>query len=89
MLKVAFQFMPCKVLVSMYHAFVMSHTLYGVLVWEKMFSSYLHPVNKMFYNRGIRITLGKTYEHVPPLAAELTVLLLDDLYKYFSCIYSC
>ena len=34
-LKVASQLMPREILVSMFHAFVMSHILYGVFVWEK------------------------------------------------------
>ena len=74
-------------LVTMFHAFIMLHIRYGIIIWGNTFCTYLHPLN-MLYKTASRITLNQPYlEHVPPLAITFHVLLFDDLFKYHCSIF--
>ena len=46
--------MSHSVLKTMFHAFIMSHVRYGIVIWDNIFNSYLHPIH-VVCNKAIRI----------------------------------
>ena len=76
-----------SILIAIFHAFIVSHIRYDILIWGNTFCTYLHPIN-MLYKKAIRITLNQLYlEHMPPLAIKLHILPFDDLFKYHCSIF--
>ena len=54
LLKVASLYISGSVLMTMFHAFIMSHFHYGFVICGNTFNSYLHPIH-MMYIKAIRI----------------------------------
>ena len=45
--------MSHSLLMTMFHAFIISHVHYGIVIWGNTFNSYLHPIH-MIYNKAIK-----------------------------------
>jgi hypothetical protein len=87
MIKVARMYMPRTVLMSMFHAFIMSHLRYGVLVWGNTFTTYIYRV-KVLFNKAIRIILNvPPVTHMLPLLCKLQLLSVDDIYFFNCCVF--
>ena len=51
MLTVASYYFPHNVLPMMFHAFIISHIRYEILIWGNTFLTYLHPI-RVLYNKA-------------------------------------
>ena len=82
LIRVASRCVPRSVLLSLYYAYFNSHIMYNLLIWGSTYTTYLQPI-RVLQKKCIRIVAGANwYEHAMPLALDLGLLLLDDLYIY-------
>jgi len=82
LIRVASYCMPRNVLLNSYHAFFYSHILYDLLIWGNACTTYLQPI-RLLQKKCIRIVAGANWrEPTKPLAFDLGILMLDDLYLY-------
>lgn len=80
MLKILHNFLPRGCLISIYNAYILPYLSYCIEVWGNACSSYLYPL-LILQKKCIRIVCNAPYlEHCKPLAKNLNVLLLNDLY---------
>ena len=87
LLKVASLYMSRSVLVPMFHALIMSHVCYGIVIWGNTFNSYLHPIH-MMYNKAIRIISSvHSLSHILSLVPYFKILIFEDLYMYFCAVF--
>jgi hypothetical protein len=87
LLKVASHCFPTCALLPMYYALFHSHLIYGLLIWGNTYSSYLQPI-KVLQKKCIRLLSNADFlAHTPPLALNLGILFLDDLYVYLLSIF--
>jgi hypothetical protein len=87
MMKVASHCLPHDVLLQIFYAFFYSHLTYGVLVWGNSHACHLHPV-EVLYKKCLRLLCGKSlFEHTPPLAKQLNLVVFSDLYVWFLAVF--
>ena len=87
MIKVARLYIPHTVLLSMFHAFIMSYLRNGVLIWGNTFSTYKHRVS-VLYSKAIRDVLSlPPTAHILSLLNKLQILSVNDIYLFNSCIF--
>ena len=82
MLKMCHYFLPKFYVLSIYNAFVLPHLNYCVELWGNACMTYLQPLRVM-QKKCIRLLCGvPATTHCKPLANELQLLLLDDIYVF-------
>ena len=57
------KFLPKKILISLYHAFVQSHLLYGIVTWGPSISSTTLNQLQLLQNNSIRAIVGPKKSH--------------------------
>ena len=71
----------------MFHAFIMSHVRYGIVICSNTFNSYYYPIHLM-YNKAIRIiSSARPLSHILSLVPNLKILIFEDLYMYFDIVF--
>ena len=73
-------FVPQRVLLNIYNAFVPPNILYGLLNWGNASKTDLDPRNKKC-KKAVRVTFKSETEHSKPLCKYLDSLNLEDCYK--------
>ena len=59
------KFLPKKTLISLYHASVQSHLLYGIVIWGPSVSSNTLNQLQLLQNNSIRAIVGlKKFQHI-------------------------
>jgi hypothetical protein len=80
------QYFPVSVKRLIYFAYINSHLLYCISIWG---NAALYLLNKLLVmqKKAIRLIVNTHYlAHVKPIALELNILLLPDLYAYLCAI---
>ena len=75
-------YLPLKVLRTIYQSLIQSNILYGLIIWGKINSNQQHNRIQALQKRAIRIICGKKYNaHTDPLFKSQNILKFYDLYK--------
>ena len=77
------KFLPKKTLISLYHAFVHSQLLYGIVTWgPSVLSNNLNQL-QLLQNNSIRAIVGmKKSQHITSFYRDLEILKIKDLCNF-------
>ena len=82
MLKMSHMCLPKQYLLTIYDSFIQSYLQYGIEFWGSTYTTYLQPL-RVLQKRSIRLICHvDILIHCAPLAYNLGLLLLDDLFFY-------
>ena len=82
MLKMSHMCLPKQYLLTIYYTFLQSYLQYGLEFWASTYTTYLQPL-RILQKGSIRLICHvDILTHCAPLAYNLGLLLLDDLFFY-------
>ena len=77
------KFLPKKTLSFLYHAFVQSHLMYGIVTWGPSVLSNTSNQLQLLQNNSIRAIVSlKKYEHITSSYRDLEILKIKDLCNF-------
>jgi len=75
-------YVPTKVLLSVYHAVIHYHVVYGILVWANTSRNYLHKL-QVLQNKCLKIIDGwQVKQKLAPLFLKYKILSINQLFKF-------
>ena len=77
------KFLTKKTLISLYHAFVQSHLLYGIVTWgSSVLSNTLNQL-QLLQNNSIRVIVGlKKSQHITSFYRDAEILKIKNLCNF-------
>ena len=69
---------PQRILFTLYNSLIISHMLYGILLWGK--SDNVHRIEKLQKKAMRIISYGRPLEHTEPLFKAFNLLKFNDIY---------
>ena len=74
-------------LLTLYHALLKPHFTYCVTVWGNTYKTHLQKLNVIQKKLVRIITCSEFYAHTAPLLQKLKILNINQLHKYFVCLF--